>query len=93
MSDEDMGDGSGSSMIGTPLNEGAGDGRTRGFTGAVRNAMCDWLGNDCEHVEGPPAPPAPSLIPPSASLHAPGVGACPVGLVACCWARGGGEAP
>jgi hypothetical protein len=58
-----------SAISGTPANEGAGDGCTRGFLGAACIAMWEWLGKDCAMLLQPPGP---SRRPPMASLQASG---------------------
>ena len=76
-----------SAISGTPAKEGAGEGWTRGFLGAICIAMWEWLGNDCAMLL--PPPPSPSRRPPSASLQASGFD--PVwaeGLFGCCCAQG-----
>jgi hypothetical protein len=61
-----------SAISGTPANEGAGDGWTRGFLGgaAACIAIWEWLGNDCAMLLQPP--PDPIRRPLMASLQASG---------------------
>lgn len=61
-----------SAISGTPANEGAGDGWTRGFLGGAMAciAIWEWLGNDCAMLLQPP--PEPIRRAPIASLQASG---------------------
>ena len=61
-----------SAISGTPANEGAGDGWTRGFLGGAPAciAIWEWLGNDCAMLLQPP--PDPIRRPRIASLQASG---------------------
>ena len=61
-----------SAISGTPANEGAGDGWTRGFLGGAPpcSPIWEWLGNDCAMLLQPP--PDPIRRPRIASLQASG---------------------